>query len=183
MSVATDIDFCDSLRELVKLHAEWSQKTFGPDTERGPIGPLKHLSKEALEAAAQPTDISEYADCFLLLLDATRRGGWKLGHIIDAAQKKLEICKQREWGPVKPDEPVYHTPEAPQDKQLKEQIAQFRNDLHVYRNCEIEDIRVSSDEFHEHEDLADEMAESIESIVQYAERVTLLLEAQQKLNS
>ncbi|MGU7472605.1 dATP/dGTP pyrophosphohydrolase domain-containing protein, partial [Klebsiella pneumoniae] len=37
-------------------HAEWSQSTFG---NVGPIGPLKHLSKEALEAAAEPGDLSE----------------------------------------------------------------------------------------------------------------------------
>lgn len=32
-------------------HAEWSQETFG---NVGPIGPLKHLAKEAMEAAAAP---------------------------------------------------------------------------------------------------------------------------------
>ncbi|WP_122999296.1 dATP/dGTP pyrophosphohydrolase domain-containing protein, partial [Escherichia coli] len=32
-------------------HAKWSDSTFGCV---GPIGPLKHLSKEALEAAAEP---------------------------------------------------------------------------------------------------------------------------------
>lgn len=37
-------------------HAEWSQATFG---NVGPVGPLKHLSKEALEAAAEPDDLSE----------------------------------------------------------------------------------------------------------------------------
>ncbi|WP_309109420.1 dATP/dGTP pyrophosphohydrolase domain-containing protein, partial [Klebsiella pneumoniae] len=36
-------------------HAEWSQATFG---NVGPVGPLKHLSKEALEAAAAPDDLS-----------------------------------------------------------------------------------------------------------------------------
>ena len=30
--------------------AEWSRATFGSDTERGPLGPLKHLEKEAKEA-------------------------------------------------------------------------------------------------------------------------------------
>lgn len=28
--------------------AEWSEKTFGNDTERGPVGPLKHLALEVL---------------------------------------------------------------------------------------------------------------------------------------
>ncbi len=37
-------------RNLIRRrHAEWSEQTFG---NVGPIGPLKHLSKEALEAAA-----------------------------------------------------------------------------------------------------------------------------------
>ncbi len=41
-------------RERIRReHAEWSDKTFG---DVGPIGPLKHLSKEALEAAADPSD-------------------------------------------------------------------------------------------------------------------------------
>ncbi|EAA5999890.1 DUF550 domain-containing protein, partial [Salmonella enterica subsp. enterica] len=39
-------------RERIRRkHAEWSDKTFG---DVGPVGPLKHLSKEALEAAADP---------------------------------------------------------------------------------------------------------------------------------
>ena len=46
-------------RNLIRRrHAEWSEKTFG---NVGPIGPLKHLSKEALEAAADPGDLSEWA--------------------------------------------------------------------------------------------------------------------------
>ncbi len=37
------------LRNLIrKRHAEWSDSTFG---NVGPVGPLKHLSKEALEAS------------------------------------------------------------------------------------------------------------------------------------
>lgn len=45
------------LRNLIrKRHAEWSDSTFG---NVGPVGPLKHLSKEALEAAAEPGDLSE----------------------------------------------------------------------------------------------------------------------------
>ncbi len=51
-------------------HAKWSDSTFGCV---GPIGPLKHLSKEALEAAAAPDDLSEWADMQFLLWDAQRR--------------------------------------------------------------------------------------------------------------
>lgn len=53
-------------------HAEWSHATFG---NVGPVGPLKHLSKEALEAAAEPDDLSEWADMQFLLWDVQRRAG------------------------------------------------------------------------------------------------------------
>lgn len=58
-------------RELIRHeHAKWSDSTFGCV---GHIGPLKHLSKEALEAAAEPDDLSECADMQFLLWDAQRR--------------------------------------------------------------------------------------------------------------
>lgn len=36
---------CDTERanEVFNDIGQWSQATFGPDSERGPIGPLKHL--------------------------------------------------------------------------------------------------------------------------------------------
>ena len=46
--------------QVRREHAEWSQATFG---NVGPVGPLKHLSKEALEAAAEPGDLSEWLIC------------------------------------------------------------------------------------------------------------------------
>ncbi len=48
-------------REQVRHeHADWSDATFG---DVGPIGPLKHLSKEALETAAELGDLSEWLIC------------------------------------------------------------------------------------------------------------------------
>lgn len=61
--------------QVRSAHAEWSQATFG---NVGPVGPLKHLSKEALEAAEQPGDLSEWADMQFLLWDAQRRAGIKV---------------------------------------------------------------------------------------------------------
>jgi hypothetical protein len=75
-------------------HAEWSQATFG---DVGPVGPLKHLSKEALEAAAEPDDLSEWADMQFLLWDAQRRAGITDEHITQAMIEKLAVNKQREW--------------------------------------------------------------------------------------
>jgi hypothetical protein len=69
----------EDVRILWDRQAEWSQATFGTDAERGPTGPLKHLEHEAREAQAAPDDPSEYADCFLLILDAARRSGMTCG--------------------------------------------------------------------------------------------------------
>lgn len=91
-------------------HAEWSQATFG---NVGPIGPLKHLSKEALEAAAEPDDLSEWADMQFLLWDAQRRAGITDEQIIQAMIEKLAVNKQREWPEPKDGEPRLHIKEQP----------------------------------------------------------------------
>ncbi|EBP0532476.1 DUF550 domain-containing protein, partial [Salmonella enterica] len=89
------------IRELVRIalaslereqirreHAEWSDASFG---DVGPIGPLKHLSKEALEAAAEPDDLSEWADIQFLLWDAQRRAGISDEQITRAMVEKLAV--------------------------------------------------------------------------------------------
>lgn len=86
-------------------HAEWSQATFG---NVGPIGPLKHLSKEALEAAAEPCDLSEWADIQFLLWDAQHRAGITDEQITQAMIEKLAVNKQREWPAQKDGEPRLH---------------------------------------------------------------------------
>lgn len=86
-------------------HAEWSHATFG---NVGPIGPLKHLSKEALEAAAEPGDLSEWADIQFLLWDAQRRAGIADEQITQAMIEKLAVNKQREWPEPKDGEPRLH---------------------------------------------------------------------------
>lgn len=87
----------------------WSEETFG--TERGPIGPLKHLVKEVeTEILVDGLhDIREYADVCLLYLDAVRRAGFKIKQLIHAAREKLQVCKSRTWNiPINIDEPIYH---------------------------------------------------------------------------
>ncbi|WP_221928559.1 dATP/dGTP pyrophosphohydrolase domain-containing protein [Enterococcus faecalis] len=93
-------------RDQVRIaHAEWSQATFG---NVGPVGPLKHLSKEALEAAAEPDDLSEWADMQFLLWDAQRRAGITDEQITQAMIEKLAVNKQREWPEPKDGEPRLH---------------------------------------------------------------------------
>lgn len=94
------------LRNLIRQrHAEWSQSTFG---DVGPVGPLKHLSKEALEAAAEPDDLSEWADMQFLLWDAQRRAGICDGEITAAMEEKLKVNMARQWPEPKDGEPRLH---------------------------------------------------------------------------
>nr|EKW5655707.1 DUF550 domain-containing protein [Citrobacter koseri] len=98
------------LRNLIRRrHAEWSDKTFG---NVGPIGPLKHLSKEALEAAAEPDDLSEWADMQFLLWDAQRRAGISDGEITAAMEEKLKVNMARQWPEPKDGEPRLHIKES-----------------------------------------------------------------------
>lgn len=100
-----------SEREQVRReHAEWSDKTFG---DIGPVGPLKHLSKEALEAAADPFDPLEWADMQFLLWDAQRRMGISDEFITRAMIEKLAINKARQWPEPKDGEPRLHIKEQP----------------------------------------------------------------------
>ncbi|EFL5910230.1 DUF550 domain-containing protein [Escherichia coli] len=89
-------------------HAKWSDSTFGCV---GPIGPLKHLSKEALEAAAEPDDLSEWADMQFLLWDAQRRAGISDAEITAAMEDKLKINMERQWPEPKDGEPRLHIKE------------------------------------------------------------------------
>ncbi|HCM6188436.1 TPA: DUF550 domain-containing protein [Klebsiella pneumoniae] len=99
--------------QVRREHAEWSQATFG---NVGPVGPLKHLSKEALEAAEQPGDLSEWADMQFLLWDAQRRAGITDEQITQAMIEKLAVNKQRSWPEPKDGEPRLHIKERPRKK-------------------------------------------------------------------
>lgn len=97
------------LRRLIRdRHAAWSQETFG---DVGPIGPLKHLAKEALDAAAAPDDLSEWADLQFLLWDAQRRAGISDGEITAAMEEKLKVNMARQWPEPKDGEPRLHIKE------------------------------------------------------------------------
>jgi hypothetical protein len=88
--------------------AEWSQATFGLDTERDHVGALKHLAKEAVEAQVRPADHIEIADCLFLTFDAARRAGLTLTKLIETAEQKLVVNKARKWNKPTTDEPVEH---------------------------------------------------------------------------
>jgi len=99
------VDGINDREQVRREHAAWSESTFG---NVGPIGPLKHLSKEALEAAASPEDLSEWADMQFLLWDAQRRAGITDEQITQAMVEKLAVNEQREWPEPKDGEPRLH---------------------------------------------------------------------------
>jgi hypothetical protein len=86
------------IQQLQDDIAYWSDSTFG--CNRSPMGCLNHLVFEVQELIDAPTDRMEYADCFMLLLDAYRMAGYNADDLIDAGIEKLEICRLREWEPV-----------------------------------------------------------------------------------
>lgn len=116
------------LVELSAVQGEWSQETFGPDSERGPLGALRHLEKEAREAQQAWSDyvdrslkadaadgtglgpfpptkgdvLKELADVLILLLDARRRAGFTVLDVIKAAQSKMIENKARTWPKYEP---------------------------------------------------------------------------------
>ena len=100
-----------SIQAFWRAQAEWSTATFGSDAERGPVGPLKHLEKEAREAYGE-TDVDrrrvEIADCLFLVIDAARRAGMTWDELVDTAWAKLAINKARQWQKPTSDGPVEH---------------------------------------------------------------------------
>ena len=84
---------------------DWAENTFPGQTV---AGKLAHLAREVEEVIANPHDIMEYADCFLLLIDAARLRGIKASAIVAHAVDKLEINKRRKWGEPNADGSVEH---------------------------------------------------------------------------
>jgi len=92
------LDFFQEMRN-------WSEITFGEDDG---TGTAKHLAKEALEAAENPKDIMEWADCLMLTTDGAYRAGYSLEQLLEAVVKKFEICKKRKWLPPNAEGIIEH---------------------------------------------------------------------------
>jgi hypothetical protein len=98
----------ERFERLAADHAEWSQKEFGDDNKRDWTGPLAHLEREIVEIKAAPSDEEEWADGFLLLLDAARRAGLSASALLQAAEQKLLINIKRRWQEPNEDGSVEH---------------------------------------------------------------------------
>lgn len=102
--------------DVLSEHWDWSQKNFGTREERGPVASLKHLSVEAIEAADDPHDIYEYADCMFLLIDAMNRAGFTVDNLREAMVSKMEILHTRTYKKTGPLEPSFHIKETHNDQ-------------------------------------------------------------------
>lgn len=104
----------DTLREFATWMYEreaWSRDTFGLTKDRGPIGPAKHLAKEAqefIEANGKDSSLEEIADMQFLVLDILTRSGYNFGELVEALKAKLEINRSREWPKGNPDDAIEH---------------------------------------------------------------------------
>ena len=82
--------------QLQKEITEWTTVTFAEKQTVSSI--LHHLIKEVKEVMEDPSDIEEYADCQILLMDAALRSGFNMDDIYFAVISKLKKNKLREWG-------------------------------------------------------------------------------------
>lgn len=98
----------DRFEEFLDARSQWADETFGTPSERGPLGPLRHLKEEVEEVLAAPDDLLEYVDCIFLLFDAARRAGFSYEELLQGCYRKLEINKARKWGPKTRDGAVKH---------------------------------------------------------------------------
>ena len=87
----------DKIDQFITDRNHFSSNAFGTPAERDCIGPLRHLQEEVVELIENPDDHMEWADCFLLLLDAAWRKGHSVEDLFDFARQKLEINKKRTW--------------------------------------------------------------------------------------
>lgn len=119
------IDTGEAMTDLWDELACWSDQTFGPPEDRGPLGCLRHLMLEAKEAEEEQERLissavvgdleetkahhgkvmEEIADCLMLVLDAARRSNVDCLELLKITQLKLDVNKQREWPSVTPDTP------------------------------------------------------------------------------
>jgi hypothetical protein len=118
------------LQEFMDVQNEWATKTFGNGDGTGTLNHLKEEVKELIEAVAETNkevtecramDVSgraaqkiheermEFADCFILLLNAASKRGLTAKQLMDLAKQKQYInMYEREWGEVDENGVAHH---------------------------------------------------------------------------
>ena len=95
----------DELQEFMNDVHKWADDTFGK--ERTAKAPLYHLKKEvdeavkAMEQGIRENTLTELADCFILILNASSKYRMTFKELLEASKEKMIINKSRKWG--KPD--------------------------------------------------------------------------------
>tara|TARA_R110000744_G_scaffold159562_1_gene275680 strand:+ start:219 stop:521 length:303 start_codon:yes stop_codon:yes gene_type:complete len=89
---------------------EWAKNTF-PNSKTD--NHLNHLLKEIEELRADPKDLLEYADCFIILLHVAKQNGVTVDLIQDAVKIKMDINKKRNWTQPDKDGAQHHIEEEP----------------------------------------------------------------------
>lgn len=95
-----------SLDALTREIVEWQRETFPHGT---PASCVAHLVEEVAELSANPTDPSEIADCYFLIVGAANRAGVDL---VAAVRDKLAVNRARVWGNPDANGVVNHVREA-----------------------------------------------------------------------
>ena len=90
------------LKMLFKSHTAWVSQ-FKISTPAH----FKKLANEATEAMDAPQDITEHADCLLVLFSAIQGAGFTLDEVVRAAQQKHLVNLTRQWN-HKPDGTLQH---------------------------------------------------------------------------
>jgi len=93
------------IQDFIDNNTEWSLKTFGGCS---PLPVLDHLASEVKEVYAAIRNSEghdnikfEFADCFILLMQAADKQGISFRELFEAANKKMYINKNRQW--IRPD--------------------------------------------------------------------------------
>lgn len=95
--------------QLFNSVTDWQFATFGKRSNPKP--PIHHLLKEVNELLENPSDLSEYADCFFLLFNAAAEAGYTSEHLLKAIADKLEVNRKRKWGKADSNGVVEHIKE------------------------------------------------------------------------
>lgn len=90
------------VQKFIDKNREWSDSTFG---NQSAVSVLKHLRSEVKEAIAAIENHEgeyaidmEFADMYLLLLNACSRQGISFAHLHESAISKMQLNRDRKWG-------------------------------------------------------------------------------------
>lgn len=88
-------DAQSEIQDLQNNVFNWAEETFGTDRLEAT---LNHLKSEIEEIKDNPSDLAEWADAFLLFIQALKIAGFTIRNLIFASVGKLSINKKRKWG-------------------------------------------------------------------------------------